>query len=166
MRKQGLFNRNALAVLALSATMAIGHTAFAQSSNVPSWNSPRAPAGNTSVTENADACANICSASAMCASYSFRPFPAIRGGRSGGQCQFNRTSVPNFENGVISGLPTRSSVSATIAQATTPVRTPVAAPRQATANNVAAGNNYDGTRRANYSVTPLNQNRATNAIAL
>ncbi|KAF0113860.1 MAG: putative carbohydrate-binding protein [Hyphomonadaceae bacterium] len=166
MRKQGLFNRNAMAVLALSATMAIGHTAFAQSSNVPSWNSPRAPSTNTPITETADACANICSASAMCASYSFRPFPAIRGGRSGGQCQFNRTSVPNFENGVISGLPTRSSAMATIAQATPPNRTAVSAPRQASANNVAAGSNYNGTRGANYSVTPLNQNRPTNAVAL
>lgn len=159
MRNKCIFTKPALAAMALFVSLAICQAASAQSSGAPSWNNSRAASPNTGVTESADACAVVCSASAMCASYSYRPFPAVRGGRSGGQCQFNRTSVPNFENGVISGLPTRSAVSATIAEATPPNRSPASPPLQTSSN-------YNGTRGANYAVTPLTPNRQTNAVAL
>lgn|GEM_PF-2718482 len=161
MSKIGPLRTHKLAAVAIFASLAICQSAFAQQSNAPSWNNARV-GGATVVTQSANDCANVCSASAMCASYSFRPFPVVRGGQSGGQCQFNRTSVPNFENGVISGLPSRMSASAVIAQAPPPNRMP-AAPAQQTQTTVS---NYNGTRGANYSVAPLERSRQSNAMAL
>lgn len=131
---------------AILASIAFLSADNSNAQSTPSWN-VSLPGQNNAVTQNADDCANLCSQTALCASYIYKPFTGAQEHQTGGQCRFSRSSSPPNETGAIVGRPARNRITENVP------------------TGPAIRSNPNASNGGNYSVAPITQTAPVRQMA-